>query len=619
MSNYRIETINFDQLENQMTIPTYQRPLVWSKSQKTAFIDNISRGFPFGSLLLYKYDTNEKYSLIDGQQRFSTLREYQRHPEEYFPIETNASKQIDSLMTFSGASLQPESYRTQIRNQFVTAIKEMLHQHAVDRKLPGSYLAQKVKEICPSAGSTHDLEIVDIQVELINALDRYVNLSTLQIPCVFFTGDKSELPDVFANVNLGGRKLTKYQVFAAQWNRYNVRLSEEKYSDEILEHTISRYEGLTEDRDGLEIEDFSAEEMRQERVVTLPEFCHALGELVISHCRSCWPAKAANQDDTVDTIGYNTLAIVFGIRPQEIAGKKEGPQGLPDVFANAGFEDNPEAIERLVTCMLAEYDEINGRFAKYLRKPGSKEAYETSKSSGQLQFLSFFAALWHMRYEPVRSTTFESKPGYRHNGYNETARNLFRCFILDMLTNQWKGSGDSRLGNYIDGTLTYATNAAFSKAKLEAATHAYLESIENSESINVDSTAKTLLTVLASRNLQAYGESSYDIEHLISRETLRSKKGGLYAYKAYKLPGGNLGNIAYLSSAENRAKGSTTLPASQGELFSFNGSREYVYDGQALRDADINLKHGDPDAAKSFLKNRAQIMLDSLVEMLSQD
>ncbi len=526
MSNYRIETINFEDLENQMTIPTYQRPLVWSKSQKAAFIDNISRGFPFGSLLLYKYDNAEQYSLIDGQQRFSTLREYQRHPEEYFPIESNSAKQIDSLMALSGAAQQSEDARTKLRNQFISAIKEMLHLHATKRNLPGSYLAQQIKEIYPACSDGHLLEIVDIQVELITALDKYVNLSTLQIPCVFFTGDKSELPEVFANVNLGGRKLTKYQVFAAQWNRYQVQLSPEPYSDDILERTISRYEALTEDRDGLEIEDFSAEEMRRERIVTLPEFCHALGELVISRCRACWPDKAAEQDDTVDTIGYNTLAIVFGLRPQEIAGKKEGPQGLPDVFANAGFEDNPAATEHLVKCMLAEYDEINGRFAKFLKKPGSKEAYETSKSSGQLQFLSFFAALWFARYGAIRSTDFESLPDYKKKSYNETTRNLFRCFILDMLTNQWKGSGDSRLGNYIDGTLSYATSAAFSRAKLEIATQSYLDSIENNESINVDPIAKTLLTVLASCNPQAYSESAYDIEHLISRETLRNKTSG---------------------------------------------------------------------------------------------
>lgn len=286
MSNYRIETINFEDLENQMTIPTYQRPLVWSKSQKAAFIDNISRGFPFGSLLLYKYDNAEQYSLIDGQQRFSTLREYQRHPEEYFPIESNSAKQIDSLMALSGAAQQSEDARTKLRNQFISAIKEMLHLHATKRNLPGSYLAQQIKEIYPACSDGHMLEIVDIQVELITALDKYVNLSTLQIPCVFFTGDKSELPEVFANVNLGGRKLTKYQVFAAQWNRYQVQLSPEPYSDDILERTISRYEALTEDRDGLEIEDFSAEEMRRERIVTLPEFCHALGELVISRCRA---------------------------------------------------------------------------------------------------------------------------------------------------------------------------------------------------------------------------------------------------------------------------------------------------------------------------------------------
>lgn len=619
MSNYRIETINFEDLENQMTIPTYQRPLVWSKSQKAAFIDNISRGFPFGSLLLYKYDNAEQYSLIDGQQRFSTLREYQRHPEEYFPIESNSAKQIDSLMALSGAAQQSEDARTKLRNQFISAIKEMLHLHATKRNLPGSYLAQQIKEIYPACSDGHMLEIVDIQVELITALDKYVNLSTLQIPCVFFTGDKSELPEVFANVNLGGRKLTKYQVFAAQWNRYQVQLSPEPYSDDILERTISRYEALTEDRDGLEIEDFSAEEMRRERIVTLPEFCHALGELVISRCRACWPDKAAEQDDTVDTIGYNTLAIVFGLRPQEIAGKKEGPQGLPDVFANAGFEDNPTATEHLVKCMLAEYDEINGRFAKFLKKPGSKEAYETSKSSGQLQFLSFFAALWFARYGAIRSTNFESLPDYKKKGYNETTRNLFRCFILDMLTNQWKGSGDSRLGNYIDGTLSYATSAAFSRAKLEIATQSYLDSIENNESINVDPIAKTLLTVLASCNPQAYSESAYDIEHLISRETLRNKTSGQYAYKTYKLPGGNLGNIAYLSSAENRAKGSTTLPASKGELFTFNGEREFVYNGQDLRDADLDLKNGNPAAAKKFLHERAQIMLDKLVEILAKD
>lgn len=619
MSNYRIETINFVDLENQMTIPTYQRPIVWSKSQKLAFIDNISRGFPFGSLLLYKYDNAEQYSLIDGQQRFTTLREYQRNPQEYFPIEANASCHIESLMSLTGANQQPEDAQAKLKSQFVAAIKEMLRLHATTRSLSSSYLAKKIKEIYPASNSASDLDIVDIQGNLIKALDEYVNLSTLQIPCVFFTGDKSELPEVFANVNLGGKKLTKYQVFAAQWNRYKVQLSQEKYSNEILERTISRYESLTDAREGLEIEDFSSEEMRRERVVTLPEFCRALGELVIEQCHACWPAKTIEQDDTVDTIGYNTLAIAFGIRPQEIAGKKGGQPGLPDIFANAGFENAPAAIERLIERTLSEYGEINGRFARYLRKPGSKEAYETSKSSGQLQFLSFFAALWFIRYGAIRSTDFEPKPGYKKMGYAETMRNLFRCFVLDMLTNQWKGSGDSRLGNYIDGTLTYANSSAFSKAKLESAAQSYLESIDNSESINVDPIAKTLLTVLANNNAHAYCESLYDIEHLISRETLRSKKSGQYAYKAYKLPGGNLGNIAFLSSSENRSKGSTTLPASGGELFAFNGEREYIFDGKCLLDADIDLKTGKPETARKFLHERAQIMLEALVKMLTQD
>ena len=414
------------------------------KISKLAFIDNISRGFPFGSLLLYKYDNAEQYSLIDGQQRFTTLREYQRNPQEYFPIEANASCHIESLMSLTGANQQPEDAQAKLKSQFVAAIKEMLRLHATTRNLSSSYLAKKIKEIYPASNSASDLDIVDIQGNLIKALDEYVNLSTHRFPAFSSQVTNPNFPRS-RECEPGRQKTHEISVFAAQLESAIKSSSPRRnIPTKSLSDTISRYESLTDAREGLEIEDFSSEEMRRERVVTLPEFCRALGELVIEQCSACWPAKTIEQDDTVDTIGYNTLAIAFGIRPQEIAGKKGGQPGLPDIFANAGFENAPAAIERLIERTLSEYGEINGRFARYLRKPGSKEAYETSKSSGQLQFLSFFAALWFIRYGAIRSTDFEPKPGYKKMGYAETTRNLFRCFVLDMLTNQWKGSGDSR-------------------------------------------------------------------------------------------------------------------------------------------------------------------------------
>lgn len=606
MNNYRIETYRFPELKDMMKLPTYQRPLVWSNDQKVGFIDNISKGFPFGSLLLYRYESGEAFTLIDGQQRYTTLQEYMRNPERYFPLED--SQFINELIEVSGAIEQSENARAELGANFVSIAKELIQQKASGMEPASSFLVERVIDAFPLAGQDNErmFKINNIQGKLIRAWEQYIDLETLQIPCVVFTGERSDLPEVFANVNLGGRKLTKYQVFAAQWDRYSINLQDGGYSTSILDKAIDRYERLTQDRGGLVIEDFSPEEMRRNRKVTLPELCHALGEMVVRECCACWPEKAVESDDTVDTIGYNTLAIAFGIQPKEI-GK------LPERVAAAGFENDPPAIERLLKCIMSEYAEINGRFAKYLKHPGTKLEYETAKTSGHLQFLSFFAALWKQRYGSIESTSLEVFPGYKYKGYEESCKNLFPSFVHDMLTGQWKGSGDTRLGNYITGTLNYLNPVG--KEKLQIAMSSYLEELNEAEGINVDQIAKTLLTIFANSHRDEYAESSYDFEHLIPRDTLNKRQNGKPAYKAFGLAGGGLGNIAYLDTRTNRGKGAKTLIDASGEMFSFDGRREVV-DAERLRAANFELLNGNPNLAKSFMKDRAEEIGCRVVEYI---
>lgn len=625
MAKYKIEMMTFDELSKKKSIPRYQRPLVWTKTQKTNFIDNISRGFPFGSLLLYRFDDNDKYSLIDGQQRYTTLEDYRNHPEEYFPVDDAGSNHIAELLAATEIDQTPEATQADLRGKIVKAIKDMFRLNASDSQLSPTHLFDSIADFYPQISQDINAfrTITDIQAKLINDLNEYVDLSSLQIPCVIFTGDKSELPEVFANVNLGGSKLSKYQVFTAQWDSYSVSLSKNPYSDIILEKVIARYDKLTGDRDGIEIENFNSEEMRRNRNITLPEFCHALGELIIEQSNACWPKSAVNKDDTVDTIGYNSLAIVFGIPPQELSGKPANSKGLgaksgvQDSFRDSGFENDPEAVERLVSRILAEYREINGRFARYLKKPGSAQAYETSRTSVQLQFLSFFAALWRLRYGRVKSTDFEPIPGYKRNGYSQTQEMLFPCFVLDMLNNQWKGSGDSRLANYINGSNDYYSAGAFSESRLQTAIDSYLEDNEHTGNINADPVAKTILTIVSNSQAPLYGGSTYDVEHLVAQKALRSKINGSYAYKTCSIAGGSLGNLAFLTSEENRAKGATSLPDSGGELFVFDGSREFIENPDLLRQANYDLvSRKSPDAAKEFIRNRASLILDQLVSIL---
>ena len=78
--------------KDKITIPKFQRTLVWKKHQQKAFIDSIKKGFPVGAILLYKSSTDKKgntiYNLIDGLQRSTALNQYIKRPTQFFD-ETN--------------------------------------------------------------------------------------------------------------------------------------------------------------------------------------------------------------------------------------------------------------------------------------------------------------------------------------------------------------------------------------------------------------------------------------------------------------------------------------------------------------------------------------------------
>ena len=59
------------------TNPDYQRPPVWSKSQKQLLIDTILRGYDIPKMYWRKVDKNpDKYEVVDGQQRLRTIWEF---------------------------------------------------------------------------------------------------------------------------------------------------------------------------------------------------------------------------------------------------------------------------------------------------------------------------------------------------------------------------------------------------------------------------------------------------------------------------------------------------------------------------------------------------------------
>lgn len=94
MSYYSIETwtikqvakaFNFrectsDPAEKKVVIPIFQRGLRWESTRRRQFIDSLDRGYPFGSLLFAKQEGLNKYSVVDGLQRGSTVCNYVFNP-----------------------------------------------------------------------------------------------------------------------------------------------------------------------------------------------------------------------------------------------------------------------------------------------------------------------------------------------------------------------------------------------------------------------------------------------------------------------------------------------------------------------------------------------------------
>jgi len=72
--------------------PPYQRRSVWNQEYKDYFIDTILNGYPCPPIFLHQEisrDGTQKFSVVDGKQRLSTVFEF---IENQFPISQKATK-----------------------------------------------------------------------------------------------------------------------------------------------------------------------------------------------------------------------------------------------------------------------------------------------------------------------------------------------------------------------------------------------------------------------------------------------------------------------------------------------------------------------------------------------
>lgn len=102
MIQYKIDTKKFSELKGLIEIPKFQRGLVWDPEKKKEFIKTLKEGLPIGILLLSRKD--DKYLIIDGLQRFTTMLDYDRNYFKYIDREEITDTDLYSIIISSETS-----------------------------------------------------------------------------------------------------------------------------------------------------------------------------------------------------------------------------------------------------------------------------------------------------------------------------------------------------------------------------------------------------------------------------------------------------------------------------------------------------------------------------------
>lgn len=302
MSSYRIDELSVDQLD-RISLPKFQRGFVWTKKKQEDFVQTLHDGYPFGTLLVYPENDNDKdakLQLLDGQQRLSTIKKYRQDPLQFWK------------------PLNRESYTSVYQS-----VKKMLPEgdkftEPIFDKLVNSNPNKVAYWAMDSLSSKEDVKAAMQSIDdLKQQIRSFVNLEHLNVPMIVYLGGSAHIADVFANLNKGGVPLTKYEVFGAAWVNAAIRLrgaEESPLQDQLLQYVKNYYLDMRKQAE-FDVDDFSEDELTQNRTVTLPEFGTALGQYVVDHLSALVPETTSAAPE----IGFGLLGVAMNLDNRKLS------------------------------------------------------------------------------------------------------------------------------------------------------------------------------------------------------------------------------------------------------------------------------------------------------------
>lgn len=528
---YTVKEIRYDELKRNVSIPQFQRSLVWSNEQKKEFIRAVKEGNPFGSILVHQ--TMGKYEIIDGLQRFTTLKKYEENPSLYMDISTETYPKITEIANIIKHDL-PNIQTEILEKRVIDCIKETLREVSISDWALTRKIRKRIVSPYGDAIITQTNDEIDDKIQsMVLTWQNEIDFRSLEIPTIIYTGDACDLPDIFEKLNTGGTKLSRYEVFASTWNSIKLKVD----NNELLDYIEESYKKKCE-RTNLSISNYEEGLIKQSKEISLYELCFAFGKIIKDKCKILFATYSDTEEDQVDSIGFTALSTALDIPLKK----------LSNLNKKINEETNISNLMKLLDAIVWSFQQVEEVLKNYISTVDEKVF--TKFIEAQILSISFT----HFKlYNKVNDDLSISQVNTSRKLKEDFKRYMPYSYLYDIISEYWAGSGDRKLAEEMAKPIEENRHMCLIlKTKWESLLTEWMGAQIIKKPKNVCIENKLFLNFICKTKLDWHNNLiKYDIEHIIPKKRISDKKLDV-AVSA-------IGNLCLLPAIDNRAKKDETV------------------------------------------------------------